>query len=615
MINSNRKTPYGAAYAALSNILRLRGGGGKKRDRSAATGNSDDEGDVSDFTKESLATAIEEGVAKAMKSELKQLQDRHAREIAKLRSKFLSVSASGSAATGGGTGPVATAPVIDNKKFPTCDWSVDTDVTSMLSNWKAKWSIAIDDSDIIVFHQQLLVSGALLAFLYESVGITALSGLKEFDDENSWKEILKILGKDSVKKFAKMPPDTQRRLWQASQYVKYLISLQIPVTASVFRYDKCVQPFLIQFTSILANKDKENNDLPLFKNYSKNHLGFVDESNKKLQNITGAADAPLSYVIRAQEVPDSSPVLMNNIPWEQTFQSVASMLTKHTSHQNHHWADDNAKFWQIFYDCCVGTEALPGVSGCHETGVKDGRKAWKAFSAVYCNPKSWQERYNDVLNRLVNYSWSDTKQIPLELYFTNHWLGLQEIRNAAKVIPDIEIPKDYARLSWVLTGMKVSDQNLNLRKAQVEANTMAGGKRHDFDAATTFMVAADPVKKRATSSKSGDRKTPTTFIKSVRAKVHSLGGWGKQSKCPVTNVEYRWHDRDSYQNLSEKQRTSLLAWQNTNKGKKTIAKEKKEFIKKRGRDRKKRKQQSGNVSDATKEVLSQLSPRALVKAL
>ena len=376
-----------------------------------------------------------------------------------------------------------------------------------------------------MFHQQLLVSGALLAFLHDSIAITAFLGLEELDDETSWKEIIKTLGKESCKKYAKLPPDTQRRLWQGSQYVKYLISLQIPVTASVFRYDTCVQPFAIQFTSILANKDKETNDLPMFKNYSKNHLGFVDELNKKLQNITGAADVPLLYVIRDQEVPDSSPVLMNNLPWEQTSQSVTSMLTKHTSHSNHYWADDNAKFWQIFYDCCVGTDAFPGVSGCHENGIKDGRKAWKAFSAVYCNPETWQERYNDVLNQLVNSSWSDTKQTPLESYIANHRHGLQEIRNAAKVIPEIEIPKDYARLSWVLKGMKVSDQNLNLRKVQVESDTAAGGKRHDFDAATTFMVAADPVKKRATSSKSGDRKTPTSFVKMVRAKVQSTGGW------------------------------------------------------------------------------------------
>ena len=43
-------------------------------------------------------------------------------------------------------------------------------------------------------------------------------------------------------------------------------------------------------------------------------------------------------------------------------------------------------------------------------------------------------------------------------------------------------------------GMKVTDQKLNLRKAHVEADTKPGGKRHNFDAATTYMVAAGPVK-------------------------------------------------------------------------------------------------------------------------
>ena len=45
MTNTNRKTSYGAAYAALSKMLCLHGGR-KKRNKSAAAGNSDKEDNI-----------------------------------------------------------------------------------------------------------------------------------------------------------------------------------------------------------------------------------------------------------------------------------------------------------------------------------------------------------------------------------------------------------------------------------------------------------------------------------------------------------------------------------------------------------------------------------------
>ena len=96
----------------------------------------------------------------------------------------------------------------------------------------------------------------------------------------------------------------------------------------------------------------------------------------------------------------------------------------------------------------------------------------------------------------VNSKWSDTAQIPLDHHISTHRQWYQEIRNSAKTISNLEIPKDYERLTWIIKGMNYSDQKLGIRVEKVETDTDPSGMRNTFDRATTFMVAVDPVQTR-----------------------------------------------------------------------------------------------------------------------
>ena len=119
--------------------------------------------------------------------------------------------------------------------------------------------------------------------------------------------------------------------------------------------------------------------------------------------------------------------------------------------------------------------------------------------------------------------------------------------------------------------MSYSDQKLGIFIEKIETDTDPGGTRNSFDTATTFMVAVDPVQKRM---KGGDKSAKTGrkgFLKKLKASVKGVGGIGKLSKCPLTGVEYRWHANDSYAKLTQNQRKSLKAWQDTEEGQKALA--------------------------------------------
>ena len=227
----------------------------------------------------------------------------------------------------------------------------------------------------------------LLAYLHESEECDSLSSLRELDEKESWDLIIKRLNRQPVSKYAKFAALTQGCLWKASQYAKYLYDLGIPAEVKLFGYKTHIQPFASQFSTILERKKDSELTILLFKNYQKDKLGFIDDFKKVLREVTCAADALLTYVVRPIIKPGSSPVLLANFPCEDKNQSIESMLESYKSHANHHWADDNAKFWQLFHSASIGTNLLPILDSCNEDGVKNERKAWDTFEAVHCNPE------------------------------------------------------------------------------------------------------------------------------------------------------------------------------------------------------------------------------------
>ena len=81
-------------------------------------------------------------------------------------------------------------------------------------------------------------------------------------------------------------------------------------------------------------------------------------------------------------------------------------------------------------------------------------------------------------------------------------------------------------ITWIIKGMNVTDQKLGICVEQVETDIDPSGMRNNFDKATTFMVAADPVQKQM---KKGDKSSwkPKLFLKKLKATVKGLGDVGK----------------------------------------------------------------------------------------
>ena len=74
--------------------------------------------------------------------------------------------------------------------------------------------------------------------------------------------------------------------------------------------------------------------------------------------------------------------------------------------------------------------------------------------------------------------------------------------------------------------MNYSDHKLGIRVEKVKTDTDPGGMRNNFDTATTFMVAVDPVQKRM--KKGGDKSKggKKGFLKKLKASVKAFGGVG-----------------------------------------------------------------------------------------
>jgi hypothetical protein len=95
--------------------------------------------------------------------------------------------------------------------------------------------------------------------------------------------------------------------------------------------------------------------------------------------------------------------------------------------------------------------------------------------------------------------------------------------------------------------------------ALVRANDNPDGKMHDFESATAFLLPSDHV-----SMKRGKKRG--AHVSFVGADVSSSSG--KQSKGPLTGVEFRYYELLSeYQSLlSTEQQDKLRAWHIKNKG-------------------------------------------------
>ena len=173
MTNHFSKHSYGSRLSDISDILRLRGGGRGKGGPKGSPPNSPKQGGgpsgaTVTLSQNELKKMLQEAAAKAVSDALAQQTNTQNQKIANLQRDLTNLQNSNNNSLGSeNTGGTGTTP-IEDKSFLPVDWKDAVALDTMITTWKTKWSVTLDNPVIICFRQELHVHGALLAYLYES---------------------------------------------------------------------------------------------------------------------------------------------------------------------------------------------------------------------------------------------------------------------------------------------------------------------------------------------------------------------------------------------------------------------------------------------------------------
>lgn len=353
------------------------------------------------------------------------------------------------------------------------------------------------------------------------------------------------------------------RLEGATKIVKYYETVGRELTAVNMRWNNAIKIFVQHFKALeVTKKENEVPDVPKITKtlaVTKWSESFKDF----LSRVLGMRMIPLSYVIRDEaEVPAAAPPLATHAapangvyPYSELHGSVEEELIARGSHDHPHFRNDNQQVYNYIEEATRGTIYAASIKPSQRT--KDGRKAWNAIVNQYAGKDKWEKELKECDDFIHTRKWTGAQNYTLEKFVSQHRTSYISMCQCAEHV-DYQLPNEITRVKYLLEGIENSDPTLQAALALVRADDGPNGKMHDFESATAFLLPSDPV-----STKRGGRKRGA-HVSFVTADIASSSG--KQSKGPVTGVEFRYYELSEYQSLSTEQQDELRAWRIENKG-------------------------------------------------
>ncbi len=271
---------------------------------------------------------------------------------------------------------------------------------------------------------------------------------------------------------------------------------------------------------------KEPDDAPkLSKSDNATILEFIDDFPEQLARFTGLGGRPLAYVIRELEpvLPEADDPLFGE-PNSQ-YISVRDEVISRAALTGTAFQADNKRVFEILRDAISEFEAVKVWLKGH-TRSKDGRAAWKSFTAHYLGSAQLDTIANRADVKIETLVYIGEKQrYSFETHVSNFKQAHLDLQKAGNE------PDGRTKVRKFLQSIKAPEMQTAVAAAQTQDAYLT-----DFEATINYL-------RRFVSSASTTRTVATTSTSQVS---------GDKSAPPKPpGLTYRWYKKDEFRALPE----------------------------------------------------------------
>jgi len=355
---------------------------------------------------------------------------------------------------------------------------------------------------------------------------------------------------------------SQKRLIAASDLIRYYVTTGRALTQGNIQWDPIIKNFTEQWSALKARKDEDiavpklSRGLPMLK--------WVEAFTDFLSRKVGARTIPLVYVIRAEPaVPAAAPALENNKPHSTIHGSVEGELVARASHDHPLFREDNSKVYFFLEEALRGTSYAPSLSPFQRR--KDGRSAFSSVKGQYAGMDKWQAELKKQDEFIHNRRWKGQNNFSLEKFIAQHRNAFVSMTQCADHV-EFQLPNEYTRVGYLLSGIETSDPKLQAAIAVVESDSNADGKRHNFEDTASYLLPKDPV---AARQRNENDKRPAADISGVEIgdSTRNVSAFGSKPGIGKTGVHLRYHENEEYETLKDDQKKELREWRDLERSK------------------------------------------------
>ncbi len=288
-----------------------------------------------------------------------------------------------------------------------------------------------------------------------------------------------------------------------------------------------------------------------------------------LSQKVGVPNAQLDYIVQAIAAVDPvSPSCQVGDPHSIKTGLIDGDLTAGMPHNHSLFKVDNGLTFNMIETSVCGHDVAAKIAPICR--AQDGRGALLALQSQHAGKAIYDQLVKDAENILKNSTWLGTTLVTLSQHLGLHHKVYITLTECAEHIP-VEIPNDWARVTYLLDSFKMIDPSVLAAMAAVRQDD--ADKCINFEEAFTFLAPSCPVLAKA--AKKG-RVSFEANVSGTGGKSHQ-GGLGRDCEKPgkvATGVALPYHKFDEFKNLSKEQQQELFEWNKANGGGKKDGKKK-----------------------------------------
>jgi hypothetical protein len=384
-------------------------------------------------------------------------------------------------------------------------------------------------------------------------GINTVADLSSIEDDD-WNRLHKNVevripaatrGGDPI--LRRLPAMSVSKLKVASAAVRYFECVGRPLEVENMRWS-VLKHFKEEHASIKSLKDSNTTEVPKVSK-SVPVLKWLESFETFLGNVIGSRDIPLSYVIRADEVPSlEAPPLAEDLPYSTIYGSISKELVARATFRHPLFREDSKKVLQYLDEALSGSTYAHAISKFRRSN--NGREAFIAVKSQHGGADKWKLAKEKAISDMRNSSWNGTGTITVSAFINKHRSAFDDLERCATYLQAVEVPSERARVDYLLKGVAECN-NVQFKSMVATIQSQEDdddGPYASFEKTASLLLKVCPVTKNA---KKRVRINPEVSLTEVPSLSKNI------KKGPKTGVDIRYYKPAEWMKLSKEAKQEL----------------------------------------------------------